>query len=71
MVAREEGLIPDPVKAIMPNTTLGDFMSKQLFAKHFDSDREYEEAKKEQRKQHRQFRKQRQGRKDLWQSKED
>jgi len=55
----------------MPNTTLGDFMSKQLFAKQFESDREYEAAKKEQRKQHRQFRDQRKGRKDMWQSKED
>lgn len=45
-------------------------MSKQVFAKQFESDRDYEDAKKEQRKQHRQLRDKKKGRKDFWQSRE-
>lgn len=43
-------------------------MSKQIFAKQFDTDREYEQAKRTQRKADRTFRTQRKSRKGVWQA---
>lgn len=43
-------------------------MSKKLNASQFESSREYEEAKRSERKQSRQFRDTRKGRKNIWES---
>lgn len=46
-------------------------MSKQVIAKQYESGREYDQAKREQRKQHRQLRDQRKTRKSVWQTTEE